>query len=254
MGHFPQRLLFQEILGPLESSRDFQGQKFLFCCLRQNNSITVAAFFKINYLFIFIFGCTGSSLLHTGFLQLRQAGATVRGGAQASHCSGFSRCGARAPDMRASVVAAHRLSSCGSRALERRLSSYGTQAQLLHSMWDLPGPGLEPVSPALAGGFLTTAPPGKPGCFLKAFILILRSFHQGFCSQTPRSPHFTEENQQYRPRQLKTILQNLHKNWAVKKVVSENTREQGSLVTYSFGTVVSDLSHVQVTAKQKLLL
>ena len=29
-------------------------------------------------------------------------------------------------------------------------------------MWDLPGPGLEPVSPALAGGFFTTAPPGKP--------------------------------------------------------------------------------------------
>ena len=28
-------------------------------------------------------------------------------------------------------------------------------------MWDLPGPGLEPVSPALVGGFLTTAPPGK---------------------------------------------------------------------------------------------
>ena len=29
-------------------------------------------------------------------------------------------------------------------------------------MWDLPGPGLEPVSPALAGEFLTTVPPGKP--------------------------------------------------------------------------------------------
>ena len=29
-------------------------------------------------------------------------------------------------------------------------------------MWDLPGPGLEPMSPALAGGFLTTVPPGKP--------------------------------------------------------------------------------------------
>ena len=28
-------------------------------------------------------------------------------------------------------------------------------------MWDLPGPGLEHVSPALAGGFSTTAPPGK---------------------------------------------------------------------------------------------
>ena len=29
-------------------------------------------------------------------------------------------------------------------------------------MWDLPGPGLEPTSLALADGFLTTVPPGKP--------------------------------------------------------------------------------------------
>ena len=29
-------------------------------------------------------------------------------------------------------------------------------------MCDLPGPGVEPVSPALAGGFLTTEPPAKP--------------------------------------------------------------------------------------------
>ena len=29
-------------------------------------------------------------------------------------------------------------------------------------MWNLPGPGIEPMSPALAGGFLTTEPPGKP--------------------------------------------------------------------------------------------
>ena len=28
-------------------------------------------------------------------------------------------------------------------------------------MWGLPGPEIESVSPALAGGFLTTAPPGK---------------------------------------------------------------------------------------------
>ena len=52
-------------------------------------------------------------------------------------------------------------SSCGSRALECRPSSCGTWALLLCGMWDLPGPGLEPVSPAMAGGFLTTAPPGK---------------------------------------------------------------------------------------------
>jgi len=28
-------------------------------------------------------------------------------------------------------------------------------------MWDLPESGIEPVSPALAGGFFTTVPPGK---------------------------------------------------------------------------------------------
>ena len=57
---------------------------------------------------------------------------------------------------------ARRLSSCGSQALELRLSSGGAWAGLLRGMWDLPGPGIEPVSPALAGGFLTTVPPGKP--------------------------------------------------------------------------------------------
>ena len=28
---------------------------------------------------------------------------------------------------------------------------------------DLPDPGIEPMSPALAGGFFTTEPPGTPG-------------------------------------------------------------------------------------------
>ena len=58
-------------------------------------------------------------------------------------------------------------SSCGSQALERRLSSCGARAQLPRGTWDLPGPGLKPVSPALADGFLTIAPPGKPNqCLL----------------------------------------------------------------------------------------
>ena len=83
-------------------------------------------------------------------------------GAQASHCNGFTCWGARALGAWASVVVTRGLSSCGSQALEHRLSSCGAWAQLLRGMWDLPGPGLEPVSPALAGGFLTTEPPGKP--------------------------------------------------------------------------------------------
>ena len=42
-----------------------------------------------------------------------------------------------------------------------RLSSCGAQAQLPHGMWDLPGPGINPMDPAVAGGFLTTEQQGK---------------------------------------------------------------------------------------------
>ena len=92
---------------------------------------TLFFFFKLKiYLFIylFIFGCVGSLLLLTG--------ATLRCGAWASHCGGFSCCGARALGTWSSVVVAHGLSSCGSRALERvgsvvvarRLTSCGKRA------------------------------------------------------------------------------------------------------------------------------
>ena len=101
-------------------------------------------------IYLFIFGCIGSLLLHVGFLQLQQAGATPSCGAWASHCGGFSCYGARALGVWASVVVVCGLSSCGA------------WAQLLRSMWNLPGPGLKPLSPALAGRFLTTVPPGKP--------------------------------------------------------------------------------------------
>ena len=96
-----------------------------------------------------------------GFLWLQRVGATLCCGARASHCGGFACCGARAVGARTSVVVACGLCNCGSWALERRLSSCGAPALLLCGMWDLPGPGIEPVSPALAGGFLTTLPPGK---------------------------------------------------------------------------------------------
>jgi len=60
---------------------------------------------------------------------------------------------------------AHRLLAVVSLAsafvLEHRLSSCGAWASLVHGMWDLPRPGIEPMSPALGGGLLTTGPPGK---------------------------------------------------------------------------------------------
>ena len=41
---------------------------------------------------------------------------------------------------------------------------------MLCGIWNFPGPGIEPMSPELAGGFLPTAPPGKSGlCFNKQF-------------------------------------------------------------------------------------
>ena len=63
--------------------------------------------------------------------------------------------------IRASVVAARRFHSCDLRVLECGPSNCGTWAWLLYSMGVLLGPGIEPVSPASAGGFLSTAPPGK---------------------------------------------------------------------------------------------
>ena len=101
------------------------------------------AFFFFKYLFIYLF---------MAVLGLR-------------FCArAFSGCGERGPlfiavrgplTVAASLVAEHRLQT-------RRLSNCGSRAQLLRGMWDLPRPELEPASPALAGRFSTTAPPGKP--------------------------------------------------------------------------------------------
>ena len=54
--------------------------------------------------------------------------ATLCCGTWASHCGGFSCCGAWAPGTWASVVVACGLSSCGLWPLERRLSSCGAGA------------------------------------------------------------------------------------------------------------------------------
>ena len=82
-------------------------------------------------------------------------------GPWASHCSGFSPCVAQALGARASVLAAQGLSSCSSRSPEHGLRNCGTWAWLLCSMWKLPRPGIEPMSPTLAGGFLSCGSPGK---------------------------------------------------------------------------------------------
>ena len=110
-------------------------------------------FFFIATLFIyllFIFGCVGSLVRARAFSSCGKQGPlfiAVRGPLFIVVRGPFTTA--------APPVAGHRLQT-------RRLSSCGSRAQVLRGMWDPPRPGLEPVSPALAGRFSTTAPPGKP--------------------------------------------------------------------------------------------
>ena len=94
--------------------------------------------FLINYLF---FGCSGSSVAVWAFSSCGERGLL-------SHfwCACFSLWWLCLLLSMGSRV--HGFSSCGAH-------------RLLHDMWDPPGPGVESVSPALAGGFLTTGPLGK---------------------------------------------------------------------------------------------
>ena len=77
---------------------------------------------------LFIVGCAGSSLLR-GLCGER--GLLSTGSARASHCGGFFCCGAQA-------------------------------LKLLRGTWDPPGPGTEPMPPALAGRLEPTEPSEKP--------------------------------------------------------------------------------------------
>ena len=93
-------------------------------------------FFLNSFLYLFTCGCTGSSLLHRLFPSCGKLGLlfiAVHGILTTVASFDFGE---------------HRLYSA-----ESMVVAYG--------MWDLPGPGIEPVSPALAGGLLTTGPPEK---------------------------------------------------------------------------------------------
>ena len=97
--------------------------------------ISLKLTFFQNLVYKCIFGCVGSSLLCSVFLWLQWVASPSQ-----LRCPGFSCCRARAL-------------GCVS-------SSYGvwvTLPQLMGSSWT----GIAPMSPALAGGFFPTQPPGK---------------------------------------------------------------------------------------------
>ena len=77
------------------------------------------------------------------FLQLRRTGAALSSQSTGSQpCLDFS--------------------SCSAWALEYRLRSCGARVWLLHSLWDLPRSGIEPMSPALVVScHIASEPPEK---------------------------------------------------------------------------------------------
>ena len=124
----------------------FHNTKVIFKCHHESNSIIKAILFGIFFnvcSFIYLFGCVGSQLQHSES-SLLHAGFFVEA------CGLF--------------VAVHGLSSsCGTRASECTGSVAAARGLGCHTACGIlvPQPGIEPVSPALEGRFLTTGPLGK---------------------------------------------------------------------------------------------
>ena len=93
----------------------------------------------IQNLFIFLLAVL-SLCCCTGFFLAAAAGTLCSCGSSASHRSGFS---------------------CGAQALERWLNGCAAWTLLLLGTWDLPGSGIEPVSPAWAGDSLSLSNQGS---------------------------------------------------------------------------------------------
>ena len=105
------------------------------------------------FFFSFSLFCFDSLLLPGLSLFTASRGSSLLG------CMGFSLSSYSC--CRAGALGRVGFSSWGSWALECRLSSWGSWAQLLHGVWNLYRPGIEPVSPTPAGRLLSTLPPGK---------------------------------------------------------------------------------------------
>ena len=141
---------------PIDQMKLIQCPKAFYSCPRAHTHHIAREFFFFYsyfiYLFIylFIFGCVGSSV------RARALSSCGKRGPLFIAVRGPLFIAVRGPlTIAAPPAAGHRLQT-------RRLSSRGSRAQPLRGMWDLPRPGLEPMSPALAGRLSTTAPPGKP--------------------------------------------------------------------------------------------
>ena len=127
----------------------------LFIFLETFSSHEFHRYIDFFFLFkIFIFGCAGSLLLLRLFLVAESGGY--------------------------SSLWWLLLQSTGSRRVGSAVAVHGF-------MWDIPGPGVETLSPALAGGFLTIGSPGNSSIdFLSSSLPLLLTF---FYSWHPQFSH-----------------------------------------------------------------
>ena len=130
VSHFPSLVLkLPNATSPTSLILHCLKKFFLFYCFKN---------------FLFIFWLHWVFVASRAFANCSKWGLLSSCGAQASHCSTGSR------HMSFSSFISW-IPDCSNR---------GTQAELCLSMQSS-APGIEPVSPALAGGFLSTVPPGK---------------------------------------------------------------------------------------------
>ena len=164
-----------------------------YCLLAAFPRRNISCLFK-KLIDLFVFGCAGSSLLHglslvvsggccllwytafslhrlslvvsggcsllwyTGF-SLHRLSLVVSGGCSLLWYTGFAL---RWPLLLCGIGCKRAgCNSCRSQAVECGLCSCGTRAKLPHGIWGLTRSVMKPMSPALAGGFLATGPPGK---------------------------------------------------------------------------------------------
>ena len=139
-------------------------------------------FFFFNFIYLW---------LHWVFVAARGLSLVAASGGYSSlWCTGFL--------LRWLLVAEHglqarrlqQLQHASSAVAVRGLGSCGARAQLLRGTWDLPRPEIEPMSPSLAGRFLTTAPPGKSSHFFP----IKKKRLARLCNIVQFSEHFMYPN------------------------------------------------------------
>ena len=147
----------------------------------ENNVYSAAVrwtvFFFLIYLIYFHFWLCWVFAAACGLSLVAVSGGYSSLGSQASHCGGFF---------------CYRAQALGSWAQQlwfmgfrMRAQYWATWAQLLCGMWNLPGPGVKPMSPALPGGFLSTVPTGK-----SAWSVIQISVMSIWCMNCSSSPIF----------------------------------------------------------------